>query len=79
MLRNAYKKTNDMSIKALNSWFNNLDSEELAFLFPFEYEDAMESCDPDDDINSFYKEVKGMWKKMTKEEKMRLYRDIEER
>lgn len=63
-----------MSIKALNSWFNNLDSEDLAFLFPFEYEEAMMSCDPDDDINSFYKEVKRTWKAMTKEQKEEIYK-----
>jgi hypothetical protein len=67
-----------MSIKALNSWFNNLDSKELAFLFPFEYEEAMMSCDPDEDINSFYKEVKQTWKVMTKEEKIKLYNELKE-
>lgn len=62
-----------MSIKALNSWFNNLDSNVLAYLFYSEYEDAMESCDPDVDINSFYKEVKSIWKGMSKEQKLELY------
>lgn len=66
-----------MKTKELNEWFNNLDTEELALIFPFEYEDTMKSCDPGVNINTFYKEAKRMWRAMSKEEKERHYNELE--
>lgn len=62
-----------MSIKELNSWFNSLDSFELEIMFPGEFTKTMESADPSVNINTFYKEVKALWKSMSKEEKENLY------
>lgn len=62
-----------MSAKELDKWFNNLDSFELGFMFPGEYEEAMESADPGVNINTFIKDIKKMWKGMSKEQKEKLY------
>lgn len=71
------KKSKDMSTKDLNTWFNNLDSYDLSLLFPGEFEDAMMSADPDENINTFIDEAKAHWKCMDKEEKIRLYNFLE--
>lgn len=62
-----------MSLMKLNSWFRNLDTDKLAFLFAREYNEVMESADPKVNINTFYKEVKSIWKGMSKQEKFDLY------
>ena len=62
-----------MSIKELNSWFNSLDSFELEIMFPGEFTKTMESANPNVNVNTFYKEVKALWKSMSKEEKENLY------
>lgn len=62
-----------MSVKELNTWFNNLDSYELGFIFESEYEKAMESADPKVNINTFVKDCKAQWKAMSKEQKEELY------
>lgn len=62
-----------MSLMKLNSWFRDLDTDKLAFLFTREYNEVMESADPKVNINTFYKEVKSIWKGMSKQEKFDLY------
>lgn len=62
-----------MTQKQLDSWFNNLDSFELAELFPSLYEETMLSADPGVNINTFIKEAKSDWKNMSKEQKEELY------
>ena len=62
-----------MSVKELNKWFNTLDTDILAYLFLSEYEEVMESCDPDVNINTFHKEVKSIWKGLPKQEKIDIY------
>lgn len=64
-----------MSAKELDKWFNNLDSFELGIMFPGEYEEAMESADPSVNINTFVKDVKQMWRGMSKEQKEELYNE----
>lgn len=64
-----------MSAKELDKWFNNLDSFELGIMFPGEYEEAMESADPSVNINTFIKEAKQMWKRLSKEQKEELYNE----
>lgn len=63
-----------MTQKQLDSWFKNLDSFELAELFPSLYEETMLSADPGVNINTFIKEVKSDWKNMSKEQKEELYK-----
>ncbi|MBQ1748375.1 MAG: hypothetical protein II041_06785 [Bacteroidales bacterium] len=62
-----------MKKKELDSWFNSLDSYELGFMFPGEYEETMASADPGVNINTFVREVKAMWKNLSLEEKIELY------
>lgn len=62
-----------MSIKELDTWFNGLDSFELGLIFSSEYEKAMESADPKVNINTFVRDCKVQWKKMSKEQKEELY------
>ena len=62
-----------MKKKELDSWFNGLDTYELGFMFPGEYEETMASADPKVNINTFVREVKAMWKNLSLEEKMELY------
>lgn len=62
-----------MKKKELDSWFNSLDSYELGFMFPDEYEETMASTDPGVNINTFVREVKAMWKNLSLEEKIKLY------
>jgi hypothetical protein len=62
-----------MKARDLDKWFRNLDSYELASIFPSLYEEYMMSADPRDNINTFIKEARYDWKMMTKEEKMRIY------
>ena len=64
-----------MTQKELDYWFRNLDSSELGKIFPSMYEDALMSADPDVNINTFIKEAKADWKRMSKEEKERLYNE----
>lgn len=64
-----------MSTKELDKWFNNLDSFELGIMFPGEYEEAMESADPSVNINTFVKDVKQTWKRLSKEKKEELYNE----
>ena len=63
-----------MNQKQLDSWFKNLDSFELAELFPSLYEEIMMSADPGVNINTFIKEAKSDWKNMSKEQKEELYK-----
>lgn len=66
-----------MIIKELNKWFNTLDTDTLTYLFFSEWEEVMESCDPDVNINTFYKEVKSIWKGLPKQEKMDIYDQVQ--
>ena len=65
-----------MTVKELDRWFKDLDTNDLSFLFPFLYEQIMESADPDVSVNDFYKEAKALWRAMTKEEKQELHNSI---
>ncbi len=67
-----------MTQKELDKWFNNLDSFEIAEIFPSLYEEVMASADPErSDIKYFVKEAKSDWKGMTKEEKEKYYHLVE--
>lgn len=66
-----------MSQKELDTWFRNLDSFELAEIFPSQYEEAMESADPAVNINTFVREMRADWKRMTKEQKEELHKFVE--
>lgn len=70
---NKNKPERDMKIKDINKWFKNLDSYEIALIFPGEYEKAMESADPTVNINTFIKEAKVLWMNLPDEEKMEIY------
>lgn len=67
-----------MTQKELDKWFNNLNAEELAQIFPSLYEETMASADPSVNINTFYREAKSDWKGMTKEEKEQYYHYLQE-
>ena len=66
-----------MSQKELDTWFRNLDSFELAEIVPSQYEKAMESADPAVNINTFVREMRADWKRMTKEQKEELHKFVE--
>ena len=59
--------------RKLNKWFKNLDSSELANIFPSEFEHTMMSADPDVNINTFIDECKEYWKGLSIEEKEHMY------
>jgi hypothetical protein len=62
----------------LDDWFDDLDGDELANLFPGEFEHTMMSADPNDNINTFYNEVREDWQSMSKEDKEALYQEYKE-
>lgn len=59
-------------MKKLN-WFRNLDSSELANIFPGEFEKTMMSADPDVNINTFINDCRKRWDALSQEEKTKLY------
>ena len=65
-----------MTRKELDSWFNELDSSEIAKIFPSKYEKAIMSADPDVNINTFLKNAKSDWKLLPKEEKERIFKSL---
>ena len=75
LISTCNQTTKDMSQKELDKWFNNLDSFELGIMFPGEYEEAMESADPGVNINTFVKDCKQTWKRLSKEKKEELYNE----
>lgn len=72
------RNTEIISEAKLNKWFRGLDSEELAMIFPGEYDEVMMSADPSININTFYKEVRRTWNLMPVSEKTRIYKEINE-
>ena len=70
------RNTEVISETKLNKWFRGLDSEELAMIFPGEYDEAMISADPDVNINTFYKEARRSWNLMPVSEKTRIYKEM---
>lgn len=65
-----------MTKKEINSWFKNLDTLELSFIFSFLYEEIMESADPKRcTVNHFRKEAMESWKSMTDEQKMKIWEE----
>lgn len=60
----------------LDAWFDNLDSSNLANIFPSEFEHTMMSADPDVNINTFYQKVEAEWKRMSPEEKQEVYHEF---
>ena len=70
------RNTENISETKLNKWFRSLDSEELAMIFPGEYDEVIMSADPDVNINTFYKEARRSWNLMTTSEKTRIYKEM---
>ncbi len=65
-----------MSIKKIDSWFRNLDTNALAFIFPSLFEKTMASADPDRcTVNDFIKEAKKEWNELGNEQKRELYNE----
>ena len=65
-----------MTKKEINSWFKNLDTLELSFIFSSLYEEIMESADPKKcTVNHFYKEVMSDWKNMTDDQRMKTWEE----
>lgn len=65
-----------MTKKEINSWFKNLDTLELSFIFSFLYEEIMESADPKRcTVNHFHKEAKEIWKNMTDDQRMKIWEE----
>ena len=65
-----------MTKKEINSWFKNLDTHELTFIFSFLYEEIMESADPKRcTVNHFHKEAMESWKSMTDEQRMKIWEE----
>ena len=65
-----------MTKKEINSWFKNLDTLELSFIFSFLYEEIMESADPKRcTVTHFHKEAMESWKSMTDEQKMKIWEE----
>lgn len=60
----------------LERWFKDLDSDDKAFLFPGLYSEIMESADPTVNINTFYREVRDIWKGMSWTDKKKCYTKI---
>ena len=66
----------NMTKKEINSWFKNLDTLELSFIFSFLYEEIMESADPKRcTVNHFHKEAMESWKSMTDEQRMKIWEE----
>jgi len=63
-----------MTQRELDKWFRNLDSFEIAEIFPSLYEEVMASADSSVNINTFIKEAKSDWKLMSKEQKEEIYK-----
>lgn len=59
--------------KKFNKWFKNLDSSELANIFPSAFEHTMMSADPDENINTFIDECNEYWDGLSVEEKEHMY------
>lgn len=70
------RNTEVISEAKLNKWFRGLDTNELAMIFPGEYDEVMMSADPDVNINTFYKEVRKTWNTMTVNEKTGIYEEM---
>ena len=65
-----------MTKKEINSWFKNLDTLTLSFIFSSLYEEIMESADPKRcTVNHFYKEVMSNWKNMTDDQRMKIWEE----
>lgn len=65
-----------MTKKEINSWFKNMDTPELSFIFSSLYEEIMESADPKRcTVNHFYKEVMSDWKNMTDDQRMKIWEE----
>ena len=65
-----------MTKKEINSWFKNMDTPELSFIFSSLYEEIMESADPKRcTANHFYKEVMSDWKNMTDDQRMKIWEE----
>ena len=65
-----------MTKKEINSWFKNMDTPELSFIFSSLYEGIMESADPKRcTVNHFYKEVMSDWKNMTDDQRMKIWEE----
>lgn len=65
-----------MTQKEINSWFKNLDTLELSFIFSFLYEEIMESTDPKRcTVNHFHKEAMESWKNMTDDQRMKIWEE----
>lgn len=66
-------------MRTINKWFKELDSFALSFLFPGLYSEIMESADPERcNINSFIKKATEEWKKLSNEDKIKLYEEFKE-
>ena len=65
-----------MTQKEINSWFKNLDTLELSFIFSSLYEEIMESADPKRcTVNHFHKEAMESWKNMTDNQRMKIWEE----
>lgn len=65
-----------MTKKEINSWFKNMDTPELSFIFSSLYEEIMESADPKRcTVNHFHKEVMSDWKNMTDNQRMKIWEE----
>ena len=65
-----------MTKKEINSWFKNLDTLELSFIFSSLYEEIMESTDPKRcTVNHFHKEAMESWKSMTDDQRMKIWEE----
>lgn len=65
-----------MKTKDLDKWFNNLDSSDMANIFPGVFNNIMMSADPDIDINDFIDEALDEWDSLSTEEKQKIYKDF---
>lgn len=64
-----------MTTTQLNSWFDSLDSSDLAIIFPGEFFEYTMSADPED-INDFIDEAEALWEQMSSEEKLEIYNEF---